>query len=197
MEDQGQTACQIDGQAAGPRSQRCEPRSNLLVVATLYSDSGSSPVRLRNLSRSGALLEGAVLPQPGARVQLCRGSLRAAGQVVWSKDGRAGVRFDSTVTVADWLPKGFRAAGQQLVDEIVFHARTGLAPPPLAPQPAATLTLEQQIAAIRESVDLAADALASDPVIARSCAATIQRLDQAGQLLGSLLAGLSGGRAAG
>ena len=196
MEPQAQTAPEAGGHSEGSPTQRGETRSNVFVVATLYSDGGSSPVRLRNISSSGALLEGAVLPLAGARIQLCRGSLRTTGQIVWNKDGRVGVRFDSTIRVVEWLPKGFRASNQQQVDEMVFQLRSGApfaASMPALPSP--SLTLEQQLAAVQQMLDFAADQLASDASIARSCAGPLQRIDEAGQLLGSLIARLGkGGR---
>jgi hypothetical protein len=55
--------------AAETEEGRIAERSNVFVIATLYCAAGSAPVRIRNLSPSGALIEGSVLPLPGARVQ--------------------------------------------------------------------------------------------------------------------------------
>jgi hypothetical protein len=48
------------------RQQRADIRSNMFVMAVLYCDGCSAPVRIRNLSRSGALIESAVIPPDGA-----------------------------------------------------------------------------------------------------------------------------------
>src|SRR5437868_9655101 len=116
---------------------RAEPRSNIFVIATLYASGGSTPVRIRNISRMGALIEAAALPPCGEAVRLSRGSLSVAGQVVWAAGPRAGLHFTSHVAVADWLPSGQRGSGQQLVDELVHQARLGAVPQsaPAAPAP--------------------------------------------------------------
>ena len=100
-------------------------RSNVFVIATLYSQGGSAPVRIRNLSPRGALIEGAVLPLPGAAVRLSRGSLHVSGEVVWSADGRSGLRFHSSISVPEWLPRSSGARAQHDVDELVFKAKLG------------------------------------------------------------------------
>ena len=51
---------------------RREPRTNMFVMATIYADTGSAPVKVRNLSSTGALIEGEVLPPLGATVRLRR-----------------------------------------------------------------------------------------------------------------------------
>ena len=104
---------------------RNSDRSNVFVIAALYSAGGSAPVRIRNLSPSGALIEGAVLPLPGAPVRLSRGSFHVSGEVVWSADGRAGLRFGSSISVPEWLPGANSAMSQQRVDEIVFKSKQG------------------------------------------------------------------------
>src|SRR5438046_6427209 len=77
------------------------------------------------MSRSGALIEGAVLPPVGSDVRLCRGSLWVSGRLVWAKANKAGLRFEASVVVADWLPSGKRDSGQLLIDEMVHQTRLG------------------------------------------------------------------------
>jgi hypothetical protein len=98
---------------------RVETRSNIFVMAALYADGRSvAPVRIRNISRTGALVEGVELPLVGGKVRLSRASLSATGMLVWVEGAKAGINFDETVVVADWLPQGRRAFGQQSVDEL-------------------------------------------------------------------------------
>jgi len=56
--------------AAGEQHERL-PRKNLLLGATIEAGALSAPVRIRNLSETGALIDGAALPdlegEPGAR----------------------------------------------------------------------------------------------------------------------------------
>ena len=96
---------------------RIHPRTHLFVIATLYSDSGSAPVHVRNMSPSGALIESAVLPELGTKVRLKRGSLQASGRIVWKAGRKAGVSFAGNVHVADWMLK--TPSPQERVDRII------------------------------------------------------------------------------
>jgi len=115
---------------------RTSDRSNVFVIAALYSEGGSAPVRIRNLSPSGALIEGIVLPLPGALVRLSRGSFHVSGEVVWSADGRSGLRFSNSISVPEWLPGASPASGQHHIDELVFKAKLGRPAPVEHPAPA-------------------------------------------------------------
>jgi len=111
-------ARQIDPTAEGRR----QPRTHLFVAATLYATAGSAPVHIRNMSQTGALIEGAVLPEPDSDIVLRRGHLQAAGRIAWRFDNRAGVRLDSSVHVSDWMARQGSAL-QQRVDALVAIAR--------------------------------------------------------------------------
>ena len=109
---------------AAKSENRLSARTNLFVMAAICGGLGSEPVKVRNLSPNGALIEGAVLPQTGTQVRLCRADLEVGGEIVWCKDGRAGLQFGSPVVVADWLPQGSANAGQQRVDQLVQKLKT-------------------------------------------------------------------------
>src|SRR5690349_18029768 len=113
---------------------RLESRSNIFVMAALYgAGGGSTPVRIRNMSRSGALVEGAALPAPGAQVRLSRGSISVTGEIMWVDKQKAGLRFDSPTSPNDWVPGGKRGAGQQMADELAHQTRLGAAVRTTAP----------------------------------------------------------------
>ena len=174
-------------EAAHASDHRIEPRSNIFVIATLYAGNGSAPVRVRNMSRSGALIEGAILPAVGSPVRLCRGSLNVAGQVVWLDQRKAGLRFEDRVAVVDWLPNGKRA-GQQLIDEVVHQVRLGAgcgagAPPPASPMAGA---LHDELLALSASLQRAAEGLAADSVVAACHSGPLQLIDMAAQALAKL-----------
>jgi hypothetical protein len=99
----------------------------LFVAATLYSDAGSAPVRIRNMSQSGALIEASVVPDPGTAVILRRGSLQTAGHIAWKVEGKAGLAFSTRVNVGDWLSRQVRGHQDQ-VDEIVSSLKSGRQP---------------------------------------------------------------------
>ncbi len=68
-------------------------RSNVLMSASLELSGTSLPVKLRNLSAEGALVEGDNLPVEGASIQFRKGDLSVAGTVAWVKEDQAGVAF--------------------------------------------------------------------------------------------------------
>ena len=175
--------------------QRTDVRSNMFIAATLYDRAGSMPVRLRNMSRSGALIEGAALPSEGAQVRLCRGSLAIAGHVAWQRDNRAGIRFDGSVEVGDWLPRGRPPTGQEQVDAMVHACRSApaaTAPIETAP-PAATGNAEaiRQLLDVRDALNAAAEELAGDAGVAAAHAGALQAIDAIAQRLGRVAEGLA------
>ena len=171
--------CEFDSKA------RREPRTNLFAMGTIYADGTSTPVRIRNLSATGAMVEGAVLPRAGARVRLCRGSLEVFAEIVWSKEGAAGLRFESAVTVADWLPRGRALAPQQRIDEIFHQARVGVSVgSPLAPAHSSGDKLGAlDIMRVKKAIESLAVELASDPDVVERYASKLQLLDMAAETL--------------
>ena len=92
------------------------------MAATLYAKAGSAPVNIRNMSQSGALIEGSALPDLDADIVLRRGQLQAAGRIAWRFDNRAGIKLDATVHVSDWMARQ-GSAGQQRIDALVEIVR--------------------------------------------------------------------------
>lgn len=173
-------------------------RSNMFVVAALTSADASGPVRIRNLSSSGALVEGGALPAAGEPVRLNRGSLSVSGQIVWRREDKAGIKFSSSISVPLWLPTGRAPARQQRVDEIVFRYQAGAAPT----APALPRTLEIQEGAVdvratllelRAVINAAAEELASDSSLAARHVKALQAIDVAGQALEQLAGNLNAG----
>ncbi len=105
---------------------RGDLRSNVFLGATLRAGSKSHPIRIRNLSVNGALIDGSELPDEGANIVLQRGSLSAQGEIAWRRDSQAGVRFNEGVAVGEWVrPTGH--AGQRRVDMVVAAVRENVA----------------------------------------------------------------------
>ena len=70
------------------------PRQSLLRSGTLYWSGISIPVRLRNISASGAKVESDQALQPGCEVELDLGDAGFQyAEVRWAKDGQVGLRF--------------------------------------------------------------------------------------------------------
>jgi hypothetical protein len=72
---------------------RRERRSNVLMAAALELSGASLPVKLRNLSADGALVEGDNLPVEGTELVFKRQELSHAAKVVWVGGGRCGLSF--------------------------------------------------------------------------------------------------------
>ena len=168
-----------DGAPARCLESRGKARTNMFVSAALYHDGGCSSATVRNLSELGALVEAPVLPSPGTLIRLSRGALSVAGTVVWRRGGKAGLRFESAITVDEWLPTR-SGRGQARVDEMVHQVRTGAAPkvdhtPPTAVSPA--LAAPKELEAIASSIERVAEALSSDPLVVAQHGWKLQQLE--------------------
>ena len=64
------------------------------MAAHVECAGASIAVKLRNLSKDGALVEGASLPPVGTKVLFRKGELALPGQVAWETGTRAGISFD-------------------------------------------------------------------------------------------------------
>ena len=69
-------------------------RSPVLLAATLEVAGRPVPVKLRNLSEEGALVEGDRLPIEGSTTFFERNELRLKSRIVWIQGRYAGVAFD-------------------------------------------------------------------------------------------------------
>ena len=70
------------------------PRHSLIRRGAMLWRGGSFPVRLRNISADGAMVESPQQVEPGAEVELdLADGVRLTGQVRWSQDGRIGLKF--------------------------------------------------------------------------------------------------------
>lgn len=158
---------------------RAEPRTNLFVAATIATDAMSGPVRLRNISPSGAKVEAAELPDVGMRVRLRRGTLSVSGVVGWRNGKAMGMRFDRPTDVQLWLPSG--QSSQQQVDCVVKALKQGENP---APTPAPARNSESyELLSIADLLDGLGDALSEDPDVVAKYYAKLQVLDIATQKL--------------
>jgi hypothetical protein len=174
-----------------PRS----PRKNLMLAATIDAGGTRVPVRIRNLSETGAMLDGAALPDPGTSLKLLRSEIEVGAIVVWREAGRCGVRFDSVAaTVDEWVtgkrPASFNGKqGQARVDAIQSAVRAGA---PLAAEPATGAKpsadeLERRVAEeiihVQRLIDALGEELVDDPVMLQRHMRVLQNLDRASQIL--------------
>jgi hypothetical protein len=156
----------------------------MFILAAITAPSASGPVKIRNLSPSGALIEGATLPSTGERMELRRGANFVRGNVVWCQDGKAGLRFDGQVEVAEWMSRA--DAGQQRVDRIVEQAKAGAATPSYPTETSVSRFADLAPADLRNlalALDSLADDLADDAAVVARLGAKLQSLDIVSQVL--------------
>lgn len=176
-----------------PHEGRQHDRTHMFVAASLYSNAGTCPVHIRNMSLNGALVEGAILPERDSPVTLRRGSLEIAAKVVWAAGRKAGVAFGAPVQVADWMSRN-APTHQARIDDIVRGIRSGIgdgegSPVPSAPPPPSDFPLEAELKALKEELTQLENGLCGDmEIVAKH--PEIQLLDIALQRVGRLLGGL-------
>lgn len=186
------------GDAQQPRA----PRTNLLLAATIEGDV-AGPVRIRNLSESGALIEGQLLPQVGERLTLRRAALAVGATVMWRGAGKCGVQFDRRVAIAHWAKGISTPRDQAQVDAMQAAVRAGLSSPAPATEQvtadaapaAASGMLERRVAEelgyIARLIETIGDDLADEPAVIHRHPATLQNFDLATQILKHLAAVLT------
>lgn len=173
---------------------RSADRSSIYLAAALYCDGASSPVKIRNISATGALLEGVAVPSPGTLVQLVRGGLIVHGLVIWTSDGRCGLKFSGSIDVQNWRA-GLAHAEQQRVDEVVKLVKAGAVPLPVPPlghlpqrndpeESAARLSDDLRI--VSALLDKLGEELASDMEIVTGHGPALQNLDIAMQVISAV-----------
>jgi hypothetical protein len=99
----------------------------VLLSATIELDGAAVPVRLRNLSEKGALIQGDDLPDEGSQIIFARKELSLKARIVWTECGFAGVAFERPLRREEVL-RHVPAPRQTFESK---HRRPGLACAPL------------------------------------------------------------------
>ncbi len=176
-----------------PVDRRAE-RTHLFLVATLSFGRASTAVRVRNLSATGALVEGSDIPAAGTAIYLRRGALEAVGSIVWASAGKAGLSFSEPVAVSCWLPTK-EVKRQTQVDQIAFELKKAARALEPASGPAtddptmSLLAVIADLALLGEELGRLGDKLADDAIV-MVCHPEVQLLDAAGQRLAKVITAL-------
>lgn len=174
-------------QCANSDDLRFEMRSNIFVMATLHATGHPAiPVRVRNLSRTGALIEAAFLPPPATQIRLTRASLTALGTIMWVGGAKGGLKFAEPVAVTDWLPQGKRGSGQQFVDELFHQQRLGGTDVMALDRGKSRPNVADELLQLKLSLERAAEALALDEAVAQRHLVSLQAIDGIAQALARL-----------
>lgn len=169
---------------------RGEARTNMFIAAMVQTACGSAPARIRNLSSNGAMIESSLLFAPGAEVRLVRGARTIRGTVVWSVDGRCGLRLSPAIRVADWLASPTNAE-QGRVDAAVSLIKAGAAAGPMRQagevaglQPGAMpAQLTEDLRSACLLIEALGDELVADATVLAAHAGRLQLLDIATQIV--------------
>jgi hypothetical protein len=151
-------------------------RTHIFLAALLKTPGGNCAARIRNMSQTGALVEGNILPDAGTPVSLVRGSLEAVGETVWSSGSRCGVAFSSNVSVEAWLPdlNGRQARVDALVDEI---RNDGESPEWLAADASCNAEPDQIFQVLADLARTLGRQIAGDPVTVARFSSELQGFD--------------------
>jgi hypothetical protein len=176
----------INASAETAPDRRTECRSSLYLTASLYRDGASHPVKIRNISATGALVEAQAAFAPGSLVQLVRGVHSVHGLVLWTETGKLGLKFSGNIDVSQWR-KTVRNAEQQRVDDIVRLVKGGAVPLPVNVPPGdVPPDIDRPSADLRRASTLLGrlgDRLATDGIVVASYPAELQSLDIAIQMI--------------
>lgn len=82
---------------------RAHPRVRVLLSVKLITTTDEVDAKVRDLSLSGAMLQGRSLPKAGSDLIISRGSLEIFARVVWTRAGLCGVKFDSPLCALEEL----------------------------------------------------------------------------------------------
>ncbi|GAA0315338.1 hypothetical protein GCM10009087_27230 [Sphingomonas oligophenolica] len=196
----------VDHQSADPplgaEMRPRAPRKNLLLSASIEACGLKAPVRIRNLSEGGAMIDGTVLPGVGTPLILRRMELEIGGKTVWQADGRCGIKFDGTTMIDEWVTGVRRPLmGQARVDAIQAAIRNGDSLPlpdgPAAGAPVDAGVLESRIAEelgyVGRLLESVGDDLTDDPIILQRHDRALQKFDAACQIVAHLGAIIAAG----
>jgi hypothetical protein len=175
------------------------PRKNVMLAGSISSGAAQAPVRIRNLSELGAMIDGPSLPTPGCTLTLNRLALSIRATVVWTCGGRCGLRLDGVIVVDDWIAGAITnparaAAAQFRVDQIQSAVRSGAVLPAEtrapAVNPADIQPVERSVAAelcrVRRMLDAVTEELSDDVDVLGRHERAMQNFDIAAQIIAEL-----------
>ena len=167
-------------------------RATLFLAAALRFSGRTVQARLRDLSQSGARVEGTGLPAPNTAVTIERGAMVAPGRVMWREAGQCGVRFDEVLDLRAWLPARERARTQDDIDRMIaqvrdetFRGRQNSPGPELTIGPSKQLgaRLADEVAYVGRMLASLDEAVAGEPLMICRYGAQLQYLDLSQQVL--------------
>ena len=167
--------------------QRAFVRSKTFLAATMQVKEVACPVRVRNLSPLGAMIEAASVPGIGTTITVGRGSLAAAAEVVWTEADHFGVRFTEEVDVARWISERHQTDSMAPVPSTRISSKDGSAQLDLDDSIIAS-RIADEISYLGRVMEGVSDILSKDPLLRHRHARSIQDLAIGEEMLDQLAA---------
>lgn len=110
---------------------RAMRRREIFLSAVLISPHRKTPVRIRNLSRTGAMIQGAPALNVTDPVRLLRGSIDLEAEVIWTTEKNCGLKFSTPIDLNIWSPALDRVAQNHVDRRFSLAERTAAQVRPL------------------------------------------------------------------
>lgn len=172
---------------------RQNPRTNTMLAASIEFDGAQHPVFVRNLSVTGALVEGRMLPLAGDRVVLYRDQHRVPATVIWSSGNRCGLSFSAQVALDAMIkrpkPGASNTPHQARIDAIQRALRENRPVPnfdeteTVVGAAAIGKRLGDEIGYAQRLIETVNDTLSGDAYLLSRYGVILQQIDEAEQLL--------------
>lgn len=161
-------------------------RTNVMVAARASVRETSWPVRIRNVSATGCMIETDASISVGTEVTVSRGSLHASGVVRWHRSNQCGVLFHSTIDVVSWLAIPTRHA---VHEHVAVPIPEEFASSELSDREESLLPrVLEEVSFITRTIGAVSESLLRDPILRQRHAMNIQQLAISEQMLTELSA---------
>lgn len=163
-----------------------DPRTNTMLAATIGFAGYSADVFLRDVSTTGALVEGPRLPAVGEDLLLERGSVQVRATVIWQQERRCGIRFAQPVSVPELMRRVGVGTSAQQARAAPPPRRMEYVPPAAAGPGAAAATLRAELGYACRLSEAAGQMLGSDAYVKSRYGPALAKLEELRQLLRKL-----------
>lgn len=83
------------------RGRRSVPRTQAPVIAVLMLPTGDYPAAIVDISRTGARVQGQILPRVGQQLTFKVEGLRTPGEVIWRNSDMCAIEFDLPIAAGE------------------------------------------------------------------------------------------------
>lgn len=164
--------------------ERAAPRINLFLSAIAAFGGKRIPVRIRDISATGARVDGENLPEPGAAIEIIRADKILVGKTIWNNRKRCGVQFNTEIDLAQWTPTN-SSQNQINVDKAIASIRGAEKTRASEAESShvADTRIAEEILLVKRSLCVALDELSEYPILIHRAPQTLQRLERASNTL--------------